>query len=190
MWRCEFGSAHLVDLFQRISSFVMVVAHARIVAYDAAHPHGAARREWQRQRRRAVGSGACTFTDINLDDGFVGLTCAEGEPLRGVTLPKGTAHCKNFREVTAALLLGRCHSSGSSGFRGTASRVKVVSAKSPCRYGGSRGDLYGRSGCVSSGHDGEEEARLTRSAGRDSPHSSQSAREWRPTDRSSQRKAV
>ncbi|KAL3897569.1 MAG: hypothetical protein SGPRY_013025 [Prymnesium sp.] len=34
---CEFGSAHL---FQRISSFVMALARARIIAYDTRTPMG------------------------------------------------------------------------------------------------------------------------------------------------------
>lgn len=80
--RCEFGSARLVDLFQLISSFVMAVARERIRRYDVAHPYSAARREWQRQRERSVGCGSCTYSDIYLDDGF-GLTCTDGEPLRG-----------------------------------------------------------------------------------------------------------
>ncbi|KAL3932946.1 MAG: hypothetical protein SGPRY_000496 [Prymnesium sp.] len=37
--RCEFGSAHLVDLFQRISSFVMAVARERIRQYDVTNPY-------------------------------------------------------------------------------------------------------------------------------------------------------
>ncbi|KAL3927748.1 MAG: hypothetical protein SGPRY_002682 [Prymnesium sp.] len=80
--RCEFGSAHLVDLFQRISSFVMAVARERIQRYDAAHPYSHARRAWHHQRERVVGSGSCTFADIYLDDGF-GRMCTDGEPLRG-----------------------------------------------------------------------------------------------------------
>lgn len=35
--RCLFGTKHLVDLFQRVSTFVMAVARERIGAYDARH---------------------------------------------------------------------------------------------------------------------------------------------------------
>lgn len=81
--RCEFGSAHLVDLFQRLSSFVMAVARTRIRAYDAAHPYGARRGAWREKRREAVGDDSCSFADIYLDDGF-GITCGDRQPLRGL----------------------------------------------------------------------------------------------------------
>eukprot|EP00966_Prymnesium_polylepis_P234923 5433726-Prymnesium_polylepis.1 len=35
--RCVFGAAHMVDLFQRISTFVLAVATHRIREYDAQH---------------------------------------------------------------------------------------------------------------------------------------------------------
>ncbi|KAL3928583.1 MAG: hypothetical protein SGPRY_002328 [Prymnesium sp.] len=79
---CEFGCAHLVDLFQRISSFVMAVARERIRRYDVTHLYGGPRRQWQQQREKLVGSGSCTYADICLDDGF-GLTCTDGAPLQG-----------------------------------------------------------------------------------------------------------
>lgn len=81
--RWEFGSAHLVDLFQHISSFIMAVARVRIDAYDAAPPYGRARRAWQRYREKVTGDDRCSFADIYLNDGF-GFTCTDGLPLRGV----------------------------------------------------------------------------------------------------------
>jgi hypothetical protein len=42
--RCVFGSAHMPGFFQRVSSFVLMVAAYRIKQYDAQHPYGTARR--------------------------------------------------------------------------------------------------------------------------------------------------
>ena len=82
--RCLFGTRHLVDLFQRVSTFVMAVARRRVQEYDARHPYTENRRNWQEGRRSRGMSTSCAFADIYLDDGF-GLTCVgEGERLRGV----------------------------------------------------------------------------------------------------------
>ena len=54
--RAVFGSAHLPDLFQRISALIVAYASRRIRAYDAAHPYTARRRAWSERRRRATGS--------------------------------------------------------------------------------------------------------------------------------------
>lgn len=59
--RCSFGSAHLVDFFQRVSSFILAVAMARIRWFDAAHPYAGDRAMWQQQRRRAGLSDSCSF---------------------------------------------------------------------------------------------------------------------------------
>ncbi|KAL3895180.1 MAG: hypothetical protein SGPRY_013583 [Prymnesium sp.] len=81
--RCVFGSAHLVDLFQRVSSFVLAVAAVRVRRYENAHAYGEARRQWQAARKAANLSEDCTFMDIYLDDGF-GMTCLdEGKLLQG-----------------------------------------------------------------------------------------------------------
>lgn len=94
--RCVFGSAHLVDLFQRISTFVMAVARERIKKYDRAHPYSDMREAWRRRRAREAKDDRCTFSDIYLDDGF-GLTCTDGEPLRGP--PPGSPPVKLELEV-------------------------------------------------------------------------------------------
>ena len=41
--RALFGSAHPVQLFQRISSIVLTVARVKIEEYDAQHPYTGAR---------------------------------------------------------------------------------------------------------------------------------------------------
>jgi len=93
--RCVFGSAHLVDVFQRISSFVLAVASHRIKEYDAAHPYDAQRQRWAAWRSEHLGGEqTCDFASIYLDDGS-GLVCLEpGEPLRGARpgAPKVSSH--------------------------------------------------------------------------------------------------
>lgn len=42
--RCE---SHLVDLFQRVSSFAMTVATRLVARFDASHAYDSARRSWQ-----------------------------------------------------------------------------------------------------------------------------------------------
>ena len=80
--RCEFGTAHLVDLFERVTTFVLAVARHRIRVYDEKVPYGDSRRAWQEDRRGAGLSGECSYQDVYLDDIF-GLTCLEpGEALR------------------------------------------------------------------------------------------------------------
>ena len=89
--RCLFGTRHLVDLFQRVSTFVMAAARRRIQLYDASHPYSAAWQEWQCRRRSCGQSESCAFSDIYLDDGF-GLTClGAGERMRGSAPRAGAA---------------------------------------------------------------------------------------------------
>ena len=53
--RCVFGSAHMVGLFERVSTFVLLVASHRIDQYDKAHPYSPAREEWLRERKARLG---------------------------------------------------------------------------------------------------------------------------------------
>jgi hypothetical protein len=53
--RCVFGAAHMVDLFQRITSFVLAVGRFRIREYEQQHPFSPAREEWLRWRREECG---------------------------------------------------------------------------------------------------------------------------------------
>jgi hypothetical protein len=88
--RCVFGSAHMPGFFQRVSSFVLMVAAYRIKQYDAQHPYSAERQAWAQWRRANVpgDEGACSFEIIYLDDGS-GLTVLEpGEPLHGAPNPR------------------------------------------------------------------------------------------------------
>lgn len=75
--RCVFGTAHLVDLFERVTSFVLEVAKHRIREYDLAHPYSAPRQEWARWRAEQGLPSDCVYADIYLDDGY-GVTCDDG----------------------------------------------------------------------------------------------------------------
>lgn len=83
--RCLFGTAHMVEFFERVSFFVLAVAQRRIAEYDAQHPYNSARSAWARWREALLGSeGAkCAESYIYLDDGH-GFTCLDpGEELDG-----------------------------------------------------------------------------------------------------------
>lgn len=53
--RALFGSAHLVQLFQRISTFVLAVARVKIDEYDSQHPYVGARAALLKRREAAFG---------------------------------------------------------------------------------------------------------------------------------------
>lgn len=76
--RCEFGTAHLVDLFERVTTFVLAVAKHRIRLYDERVPYGSGRRAWQEDRCDEGLSEECSYQDVYLDDIF-GLTCLESD---------------------------------------------------------------------------------------------------------------
>lgn len=83
--RCVFGSAHMVDLFQRVTTFVMAVARFRIIEYEKQHPFSAAREEWSRWRREQCGidGEGKGYSVIYLDDGLGFTPLSPGEPLMG-----------------------------------------------------------------------------------------------------------
>lgn len=78
------GSAHLVQLFQRISTFLLAAARVKIDEYYAQHPYTGARAVWLAGREASFGlERQCSAVNIYIDDAF-GLTCLnESEPLRG-----------------------------------------------------------------------------------------------------------
>jgi hypothetical protein len=87
--RCVFGSAHLVDLFQRVSTFVLRVAGHRIREYDRWHPYDTPRRAWRAWRQKKLGAAqdgggqAETAQYIYIDDGAGATPLAQDEPLAG-----------------------------------------------------------------------------------------------------------
>ena len=84
--RCVFGSAHMVGVFQRVTTFVLAVVAAQIQRYDAARPYSAARQRWCEVRTVMLGGRQrCDFQCIYLDDGMGVTVLAEGEPLRGIS---------------------------------------------------------------------------------------------------------
>ena len=82
--RCVFGAAHMVDFFQRVSTFVLAVATHRVRAYDTQHPYSGAREAWRAWREDELGERQdVTFHSIYIDDGSGLVPLAAGEPLRG-----------------------------------------------------------------------------------------------------------
>ena len=72
--KCLFGTAHMVEFFQRVTSFVLAVGQHRIAEYDAQHPYSHARQAWLEWRSEALGSSQrCDASYIYLDDAL-GLT--------------------------------------------------------------------------------------------------------------------
>jgi hypothetical protein len=88
--RCVFGSAHLVDLFQRVSTFVLTVAGRRIREFDRCHPYDADRTAWRAWRQRELGAAldgneqAETAQYIYIDDGAGATPLAPDEPVAGL----------------------------------------------------------------------------------------------------------
>jgi hypothetical protein len=87
--RCVFGSAHLVDFFQRVSAFVLRVAAHRIHEYDRTHPYDANREAWRKWRQDVLdttGRGEeqqASGQYIYIDDASGATPLAPDEPIRG-----------------------------------------------------------------------------------------------------------
>ncbi|KAL3927232.1 MAG: hypothetical protein SGPRY_002921 [Prymnesium sp.] len=58
--RCEFETAHLVDLFEHVTTFVLAAAKYRIHLYDERVPYGGRGRASQEDRRDAGLWGECS----------------------------------------------------------------------------------------------------------------------------------
>ena len=82
--RCVFGTAHMVDTFQRITTFVLAVGKHRIREYEEQHPYTSPRKAWHEWRRDHCGfDEGCGQSIVYIDDGL-GLTVLEpGAPLTG-----------------------------------------------------------------------------------------------------------
>ena len=84
--RCVFGTASMVNLFQRVCSFVLAIAQAQIRAYDRQHPYSEARQQWSAWRANRLGdeaAGSPAASTIYLDDGLGLPVHGESEPLQG-----------------------------------------------------------------------------------------------------------
>lgn len=102
--RCVFGSAHLVDFFQRVTSFVLAVAATRIRKYEAAHPGSAPRQAWQQARREKTGNGDAFSAFVYLDDAF-GAALVEDEAEVGVATPPRVTTIQEFNGDGSVRLL-------------------------------------------------------------------------------------
>ena len=78
--RCVFGAAHMFDLFQRITTFVLAIGRHRIREYERQHPFSAHREAWLEWRRAncSIDEG-CGQSVIYLDDGLGLTVMAPGE---------------------------------------------------------------------------------------------------------------
>lgn len=81
--RCVFGAAHMVDLFQRITSFVLAIGRHRIREYEAQHPFSPHREGWLRWRKEHGIDEGCGQSTIYLDDGLGLTVLSPGEPITG-----------------------------------------------------------------------------------------------------------
>jgi hypothetical protein len=112
-YRCLFGSANLVGIFERISTSVMAVAKYKVAAYDRDQPHRAERRAWARDRHARGLRPDASWAGIYIDDGFGATPLAEDEPLRGgdaaapvttclVVTPGGEVELETFVDASRA----------------------------------------------------------------------------------------
>jgi len=76
--RCAFGTAHMVQLFERVSTFLLAVVAWRQRRFDEGRPYSAARRAWLARR----GSTEASFRMIYIDDGIGATVHEPDEPLR------------------------------------------------------------------------------------------------------------
>ena len=84
--RCEFGSAHMVDYFQRVTSFVLAVGRYRIQEYERQHPFSKDREAWLKWRKDECGiEQGCGQSVIYLDDGLGLTVLGPGEQIEGTT---------------------------------------------------------------------------------------------------------
>ena len=90
--RCLFGTASMVEFFQRVSTFVLAVGRRRIREYDEQHPYSAPRQAWRVWRDAEIDSGSprgstertdCTAAVIYIDDALGLSVHGEGEPITG-----------------------------------------------------------------------------------------------------------
>ena len=74
----------MVDLFQRVTSFVLAVGQFRIREYEQQHPPSPARQAWRAWRREHCGVDAgYSQSTIYLDDGLGLSILPQGAPLEG-----------------------------------------------------------------------------------------------------------
>ena len=75
--RCVFGTASMVQFFERVSTFLLAVIAFRQRAFDATRPYSAARRAWMERR----GDSDPAFRMIYIDDGMGATVHEPDEPV-------------------------------------------------------------------------------------------------------------
>jgi hypothetical protein len=82
--RCVFGAAHMVDFFQRVTSFILGVGRFRIREYESQHPFSPEREKWRLWRANECNlNDGCGQSVIYIDDGLGLTVLGPGEPLVG-----------------------------------------------------------------------------------------------------------
>jgi len=76
--RCVFGAAHMVQFFERVSTFLLAVVRYRQREFDRGRPYSAARQQWLDQR----GSSDVAFGMVYIDDLIGCCVHGAGEPIR------------------------------------------------------------------------------------------------------------
>ena len=97
-YRCGFGGAHMVQLFERATLFIIAIVRHRIAAYDDAHRYHAPRRAWSAWRASRGLSACCSFATIFIDDALGATVHAADEPTHGP--PPGRAPITSSIEVS------------------------------------------------------------------------------------------
>jgi len=83
--RCLFGSAHMVDFFERVTVFVLTVSQFRTAEYHSQHPTSTQRQAWSTWREEHVGAGEgrAYASFVYLDDASGVSTVEPGEDISG-----------------------------------------------------------------------------------------------------------
>ena len=84
--RAVFGTASMVQFFQRVSNLLRAVIRVRHEEYDAQHPYSAARQAWMARR----GGGSPSFRMNYIDDLSGACVHAADEPVRRRTAADGS----------------------------------------------------------------------------------------------------
>ena len=75
--RCVFGTAHMVQFFERVSTFLLAVIAFRQREFDSSRPYSEARQAWVARR----GGGEPTFRMVYIDDAMGAVVHGADEPI-------------------------------------------------------------------------------------------------------------
>ena len=93
--RCVFGTAHMVQFFERVSTFLLAIIAFKHREFDASRPYSEARQAWMRRK----GESDPAFRMIYIDDGIGAVVHAPGEPIHRRTDACGVVVDPNAEET-------------------------------------------------------------------------------------------